>query len=57
MKIAGLKEGDMARIGFGLDVGSTYPKMELQLISGEALPFPEGTGESYSIFLIYRGYW
>ncbi len=40
-----------------LDANDLFPSMELQLISGETLGLPEGTGEGYGVILFYRGYW
>jgi len=40
-----------------LDVDNPFPKLELQLQSGEILNLPEGFGDGYGIILIYRGYW
>jgi len=34
-----------------------FPQLELQLVSGEKLNLPEGTGEGYGVILIYRGHW
>lgn len=47
----------MAREGSGLDANSKFPALKLQLISGEIMEFPGGTGEGYKVLLIYRGYW
>ena len=47
----------MAKIGPGLDTKSIFPAMEIHLISGETIQFPECTGDDYGVFLIYRGYW
>lgn len=47
----------MARIGFGLDTKDTFPAMNIQHISGEAIQLPECTGDGYGVFLIYRGHW
>jgi hypothetical protein len=48
----------MARIGTAsLDTGDMFPQLELQLISGERLKLPEGTGAGYGVILIYRGHW
>jgi len=40
-----------------LDVDNPFPKLELQLQSGEILNLPEGFGDGYGIMLFYRGYW
>jgi hypothetical protein len=48
----------MARMGSTyLDIGDMFPQLELQLVSGEKLKLPDGTGEGYSVILIYRGHW
>ncbi len=48
----------MAREGTAyLDVNDPFPKMELQLLSGETLTLPGGIGEGYGVVLLYRGYW
>ncbi|MBC8418358.1 MAG: hypothetical protein KJ573_16915 [Proteobacteria bacterium] len=40
-----------------LDTNDFFPQMELRLISGELLRIPEGLGDGYGVFLLYRGYW
>ena len=40
-----------------MDANDKFPELELQLISGEKLKLPEGTGEGYGLVLIYRGHW
>jgi hypothetical protein len=40
-----------------LDTNDMFPQLELQLVSGEKLKLPEGTGEGYGVILIYRGHW
>ena len=40
-----------------LDVNDPFPKIELQLVSGESLTLPEGTGKGYGVILFYRGFW
>ena len=48
----------MGRIGSALlDANDVFPELNLQLVSGETLKLPEGTGESYGLVLFYRGYW
>jgi hypothetical protein len=48
----------MARIGSAyLDTNNIFPRMELQLISGEKLKLPEGIGSGYGVILFYRGHW
>ncbi len=48
----------MAREGSAyLDDNDQFPKMDLQLLSGETLTLPEGTGDGYGVILFYRGYW
>jgi len=48
----------MASIGsVSLDANDMFPKMKLQLVSGNTLTLPEGTGEGYGVILFYRGYW
>jgi len=47
----------MARIGSTLDTNDMFPKLELQLVSGEKLKLPEGMGQGNSVVLIYRGEW
>jgi hypothetical protein len=47
----------MARIGSTLDTNDMFPKIELQLVSGEKMKLPEGMGRGYSVVLIYRGEW
>jgi peroxiredoxin len=40
-----------------LDANDIFPSMELELISGEKLKLPDGTGDGYGVVLFYRGYW
>jgi len=48
----------MARIGSViLDNNDPFPALELQLVSGDILKLPQGTGEGYGVLLFYRGYW
>jgi len=48
----------MGRIGSELlDANDVFPELNLQLVSGETLKLPEGTGEGYGVVLFYRGYW
>ena len=48
----------MGRIGSELlDANDVFPELNLQLVSGETLKLPEGTGEGYGLVLFYRGYW
>ncbi len=48
----------MGRIGSALlDANDIFPELNLQLVSGETLKLPEGTGEGYGVVLFYRGYW
>jgi len=48
----------MAKIGSTvLDANDVFPELELQLVSGETLKLPEGTGDGYGVLLLYRGHW
>lgn len=48
----------MGRIGSTLlDANDVFPELNLQLVSGETLKLPGGTGEGYGLVLFYRGYW
>jgi hypothetical protein len=48
----------MARIGSViLDSNDSFPALEFQLVSGDTLKFPQGTGDGYGVLLFYRGYW
>jgi len=40
-----------------LNKSDTFPKLELQLVSGNSLNVPEETGENWTILLFYRGRW
>lgn len=40
-----------------LDANDPFPTLELNLVSGENLVLPEGTGEGYGVILFYRGFW
>lgn len=44
-------EGNMARKGSSLDTNSKFPGLKLQLVSGETMEFPGGTGEGYRVRL------
>jgi hypothetical protein len=48
----------MARLDSNfLDASDLFPEMELRLVSGEFLRIPQGFGDGYAVFLLYRGYW
>jgi len=48
----------MAKMGaVFLDANDVFPDLELKLVSGETVKFPEGSGEGYGVVLFYRGYW
>jgi hypothetical protein len=48
----------MGRIGSALlDTNDMFPELSLQLVSGESLKIPEGTGVGYGVLLFYRGHW
>jgi hypothetical protein len=48
----------MGKIGSTfLDANDNFPELDLQLVSGESLKLPAGTGEGYWVILLYRGYW
>ncbi len=48
----------MARIGsVYLDANDLFPELNLQLVSGDTLSLPEGTGKGYGAVLFYRGHW
>jgi hypothetical protein len=51
------KEGNMSKIGFGLDANEPFPGLKIQLLSAETIELPEYTGDGYGVFLVYRGYW
>lgn len=40
-----------------LDTGDLFPKLDLNLASGEAVSLPSGFGERWNILLFYRGHW
>lgn len=40
-----------------LDANDVFPELNLQMVSGETLKLPGGTGEGYGLVLFYRGYW
>lgn len=52
-----LKEGVMAKIGFGLDAGDLFPDMRVRLTSGEVIDVPGWFKGAYGVFLVYRGHW
>lgn len=48
----------MGRTGSALlDTNDMFPELNLQLVSGESLKIPEGTGDGYGVLLFYRGHW
>ena len=48
----------MGKIGSAfLDANDLFPEMEIQLVSGDLLNLPEGTGRGYGVVLFYRGHW
>ncbi|SDB08865.1 hypothetical protein SAMN05660653_00431 [Desulfonatronum thiosulfatophilum] len=47
----------MAKIGFGLDAGDLFPKMQVRLTSGEVIDVPDWFKGAYGLFLVYRGHW
>ncbi len=52
------EEAAMGRIGSAmLDTNDMFPKLDLQLVTGETLKLPEETGEGYGVILFYRGHW
>ena len=40
-----------------LDTNDRFPELNLQLISGETVALPAGTGDGYSVIFFYRGHW
>jgi hypothetical protein len=40
-----------------LSTNDVFPELNLELVSGESLKIPEGTGDGYSVLLLYRGHW
>jgi hypothetical protein len=40
-----------------LDTKDGFPRLAMQLVSGETLILPEGLGEGYRVVLFYRGHW
>ncbi len=40
-----------------LSTNDVFPGLNLELVSGESLKIPEGTGDGYSVLLFYRGHW
>ena len=48
----------MGRIGSAmLDTNDMFPKLDLQLVTGETLKLPEETRGGYGVILFYRGHW
>ncbi len=48
----------MARIGSViLDSKDLFPQLDWQLVSGETLRLPQGTGDGYGVVLFYRAHW
>lgn len=40
-----------------LSTNDVFPELDLELVSGESLKIPEGTGDGYGVLLFYRGHW
>ncbi len=40
-----------------LDLGTTFPRMELALVGGGTVALPDGLGSRYTVALFYRGHW
>lgn len=40
-----------------LDTDDLFPTLVLQTTSGETLTLPDESGDSYAVFMIYRGDW
>ncbi len=40
-----------------LDIGATFPRLSLNLVSGGTLDLPEGLKARYGVILFYRGHW
>jgi hypothetical protein len=48
----------MARTGtFILDSGDRFPSLEMQTVNSGRLSLPDGFGDGWGVFLIYRGHW
>ena len=48
----------MGRIGtVVLDTNDVFPELALEMISGETLTLPEGSGPGYGVVFFYRGHW
>ena len=40
-----------------LDAGTTFPRMQLTTVSGDALMLPDDIATRYQVVLFYRGHW
>jgi len=40
-----------------LGIGSTFPRITLNLVDGGTLELPDGVDAKYRILLFYRGHW
>jgi hypothetical protein len=48
----------MGKIGsVVLDTNDRFPELDLPLISGKTLKFPQEGGDGYAVVLFYRGGW
>ncbi len=47
----------MARIGIPLDNLEMFPKLDLQLITGDRVQLPDATEDRFGVVLLYRGSW
>jgi len=40
-----------------LDAGTTFPRMKLNTVCGDALMLPDDIATPYQVVLFYRGHW
>jgi len=40
-----------------LDADDTFPTIQLNMIDGSTLNFPDDAGKDHSVLLVYRGAW
>ncbi len=40
-----------------LDTGDRFPRLNINLVTGEVMSVPDDFGGNWSILLFYRGHW
>ena len=45
------------RMAEKLDIGASFPRLTLDLVTGVKLELPDGLDSKYRVVLFYRGHW